>query len=76
MIEELIKKNSELLKKYNDNEQMKEKQLIISKFLRKKDCFFNIKIEEAYNILKDLGIDNYKEVYLNLISYDNYINLK
>lgn len=71
----LIEKNKELLEKYNNNQTLKEKQLIIARFLKNKNCFFNIRIEEAYNILKDLEIENYEEVYLELISYNTYINL-
>ena len=74
MINLLINKNNELLKKYQSGEK-REKQLIIAKFLKSKDCFFKVRIEEAYNILKDLEFDNYEEIYLNLISYDSYINL-
>ena len=51
---------------------MLDKQLLISNILKNNECFLKLKIEDAYNILKDLEIKNYKECYKNLISYSKY----
>ena len=74
MIESLRKINTELMNKYNNNPRKLERQLMISNFLKHDDCFFRIKIEDAFKILKDLEISNYEETYIILVSYDNYID--
>ena len=72
MIEHLRSLNSQLINKYHSNPKKLERQLMISNFLNHKDCFFRINIEDAFKILKDLGISNYEETYINLISFDEY----
>ena len=73
MIDFLIDVNQELIKKYENNSEKQQKQLIISSFLKEKNCFFKISINDAYNILKDLEISNYEETYLKLVDYGEYI---
>ncbi len=55
-----------------DEEQKKIN--LIKEFLKDDKCFFNIPIETAIAILYFLGIkeENIKEVYFNLISYENF----
>lgn len=72
MIEELRKKNEELLKKYSGKlEYAKEhaKQMIIQEMLRTENCFKELEIEVAYAVLKDLQIkeEMLDSVYLKLI---------
>jgi len=74
MIESLRKINLKLIKQYENNPTKLKKQLIIFNFLKHNDCFFKISIEDSYNILKDLGISNYKETYIELISCNNFNN--
>ena len=73
MIDVLRDINNKLLIKYENDFKKFEKQLMISNILRYDKCFFKLSIEDAFNILKDLEISNYKEVYLKLISYNEYI---
>lgn len=72
MLETLREQNSKLILKYQNNKRMLNKQLLISNILKNNECFLKLKIEDAYNILKDLEIKNYKECYKNLISYSKY----
>lgn len=72
MLETLREQNSKLILKYQNNKRMLDKQLLISNILKNNECFLKLKIEDAYNILKDLEIKNYKECYKNLISYSKY----
>lgn len=72
MIEELRKKNEELLKKYRGKLEMTQehtRQMIIEELLKDKNVFKNLEIEIAYAILKDLDIkeEMLDSVYLNLI---------
>ena len=57
---EANKENPDELKKYK----------IIKKILNQKDCFFNISIEYAYSILRDLQIpeNEIKNIYIKLIT--------
>ena len=73
MIEFLVNINQELIKKYEENPEKEQRQLIISNFLKQKNCFFKISIDDAFNILKDLEIANYEETYIKLIDYSEYI---
>lgn len=63
------------LKKIDENT---EKNEIISKILDDEACFFKMKKEDAYIILKEVGIsnDNLDSIYMQLISSDNYYHLK
>ena len=72
MIESLRNLNKELIKSCENNPKKLERQLMISNFLKHDDCFFRISIEDAFKILKELGISNYEEAYIDLVSYDNY----
>ena len=74
MLDSLKIMNNKLLVKYENNPKKFEKQLMISNFLKNDDCFFKVPIEVAFNILKDLEVENYKETYLNLVSYNKFNN--
>lgn len=66
MIDELRKKNLELIEKYKENySERLLKQKIIQKLLENSNCFFEISIEEAYAILSDLEVkpEKIKDVY-------------
>lgn len=62
------------LKKLGMNYRRNE---IISKILEDESCFFKMDKEDAYIILKDIGIqnENIDNVYSKLISYDLYFDL-
>ena len=69
MIDKLIDLNEQLIKKNFNNPTELKKQLLIKKILNEKDVFTKIKVETAYNILKDLQIssNDLKTVYMELI---------
>lgn len=54
-----------------------ERNEIIRKILEDESCFFKMKKEDAYIILKDIGIqnENIDNIYSNLISNDVYYDL-
>lgn len=54
MLDELRKKNSLLIEKYENNLEELNRQLIISELLKNDKCFYIIPIELAYNLLQDL----------------------
>ncbi len=69
MINELRKKNLELIEKFKDDHSEKLlKQKIIQKLLENNNCFFEISVEEAFAILADLEVkqEKIKEVYEKL----------
>ena len=69
MINELRKKNIELLEQYNNaNGEKLLKQKIIQKLLENDNCFFELSIEESFAILADLEVkpEKIKEVYEKL----------
>lgn len=70
MLNILREKNKKLIKYYTINNDAKEltKHKIIEQILKHDDCFQKLSLEEAYSILKDLQIDNWKEVYAELLS--------
>lgn len=74
IIENLKTLNSKLIKYYENDEFNLKKQLLIQKLLKEPNCFFKMKIETAYVILKDLKIpnDSIKETYMELIDVKNY----
>ena len=72
MLKKLIEINNSLITSYASDERKLERQFVISNLLKNDDCFFELPIEEAFSLLKDLGISDYEEIYLNLVSYENY----
>ena len=72
MLKKLIEINNSLIASYASDERKLERQFVISNLLKNDDCFFELPIEEAFGLLKDLGISDYEEIYLNLVSYENY----
>lgn len=77
MIEKLKDLNNKLIKYYQNNEEKLKRQILIQKLLNEKGCFFKMKIETAYSILKDLNIpkDDIEKIYLELIDIKYYEEL-
>ncbi len=69
MINKLREINNKLLNIYDINSDKYKKQLQIKNILVDDGCFYRIKIETAYSILRDLGIaeSDLKSVYKQLI---------
>ncbi len=72
-MKELRERNIELIKKYESDAIKLNCQYLIANLLKKDDCFFELKVEDALNLIKDLEYSNVEEIYLKLISYDNYV---
>lgn len=72
-MKELRERNIELIKKYESDAIKLNHQYLIANLLKKDDCFFELKVEDALNLIKDLEYSNVEEIYLKLISYDNYV---
>lgn len=72
-MDKLITKNNQLIESYKNDKEKLEKQLLIKRLLKEKNCFLKMSIETAYSILKDLGVEENKvrEVYLELIDAKN-----
>lgn len=69
MLKKLRILNKTLISKYQKDEVALKKQLLIEKLLKDDNCFFKMKIETAYSILKDLNIDSddIDNIYMELI---------
>lgn len=69
MINKLREINNKLLNIYDINSDKYKKQLQIKNILVDDGCFYRIKIETAYSILRDLAIaeSDLKSVYKQLI---------
>ena len=69
MINKLREINNKFLNLYDINADKYYKQLQIKNILVDDGCFYRIKIETAYSILRDLGIaeSDLKSVYKQLI---------
>ncbi len=74
MIDKLKELNLKLINDYQNDETRLKSQLLIQKMLENQHCFFEMDIETAYSILRDLTIpDEYiKEIYKSLIDIKNY----
>lgn len=74
MIKKLKALNKKLINYYKDDNANLRKQLLIQKLLEEPECFFKMKIETAYALLKDLNIveEDIKKIYLELIDIKNY----
>ena len=74
MIEKLRELNDKLIEKNKNKPNLLKRQNLIHEMLEYDDLFFRIQIEDAYGILRDLGIkeDDLKNVYSELIDYKNY----
>lgn len=72
MLEKLRILNDKILK-ITEDETSKSKHEIIKKILSDDKCFFNMHVEDAYAILRDLSIkeENLKSIYLELIDSQN-----
>lgn len=70
MIDILKIMNEKLIKANKNNPIELKKYQLIKEILNKKDCFFNMSIEYAYSILRDLQIpeNELRQVYSQLIS--------
>lgn len=73
-LEDIRKRNEELIIKSADNNDILLKQQLIKKLLMDEDCFFKVGIDDAYSILLDLGYNEkeLKEIYMNLVSYKSF----
>lgn len=69
-LNDLRKINDNFIKKSDNN----YKYLLIDKLLKNDDVFFNINMDTALNILKDLGFNNKESIsiYADLISQKNF----
>lgn len=62
------------LKKVGGNSQRNE---VIRKIFQDEACFFKMKKEDAYMILRDIGISSHiDEIYAGLISKEEYYSLQ
>lgn len=68
MKKDLILLNDKILETELSPEDRKKHELI-KKILNEKNCFFKISIEQAYGILRDLGIEEklLKAIYIQLL---------
>lgn len=66
----LKQKNLQLIKEFSDKNDTENliKQKIISKIFKNSACFFEISIEQAYNIFRELKIQpqDYDDIYIQL----------
>ncbi len=69
MIDELRKTAIQLMQKNINTEQLKKYKLICE-ILSHDDCFFKLRIEKAYSILRDLEIpaDQIQKTYVDLMT--------
>ena len=69
----MLEKLRILNKKFIEKSGM-EKYSVIDKILADDKCFFKMSVEEAYAILRDLGIEeeSIRKVYLELIDTKNF----
>lgn len=74
MLEKLRLINSKLLELKANDEVNFKKYALIDKILSDDKCFFKMSIEQAYAILRDLGIEeeNLKAIYMELIDAKNF----
>lgn len=74
MINKLRELNEKMLIRYDNDEKNLRKYQIIKEILNDDKCFFNIPIEYAYSILRDLEIEEskIKDVYKELIDSKNF----
>lgn len=77
-METLKRKVEELIDEINIAEDIDEethkklnKLFLIKGILEDSMCFFQMSIDDAYNILEDLEVQNIKEKYLELVSAKN-----
>ena len=59
-MKELRERNIELIKKYESDAIKLNRQYLIANLLKKDDCFFELKVEDALNLIKDLEYMQYK----------------
>lgn len=69
MVEKLRILNKKMIEKSGS-----EKYLVIDNILADDKCFFKMSVEEAYAILRDLGIEdeNIRKIYLELVDAKNF----
>ncbi len=75
MLDKLKEKNLELLKKYQQNGDLKNEtiQKTIMQLLSYDDCFFKLSIEQAYAVFKELNVkpEEFQKIYLQLTKPKN-----
>ena len=70
MINQLRKQNLLLIEQFEKSGNLKllTKHKIIEQLLKYDDCFERLSIEKSADILKSLGIDDWKKAYVKLIT--------
>ena len=80
MLEELKKRNEQLIQKFQDENDVKKlcRQNLIKNLFKDVNCFFKLDIKDAYNILRDLGfpIEQIETIYKELISFEEFKSYK
>lgn len=74
MLEKLRVINSKLIELYTSDEVKLKKHKLIEKILSDEKCFFKMSIEQAYAVLRDLGLreEDLKDIYSELIDIKNF----
>lgn len=69
ILEKLRKINEDMLVLYKDDKAKTKRQKSIQKVLNDDKCFFKMTIEQSYDILRDLGIEEgaLRSIYYKLI---------
>lgn len=72
MKERLIEINNRLIDVYSNDEKKLKKHELIKKLLEEKNCFLKLDIEDAFAILRDLGVEekDLKTIYKELIDIE------
>lgn len=72
MIKRLQLLNDKLIELNVNNPTELNKQMLIKKVLKEKNCFLKMDIETAYSLLKDLKIpdEEIKDIYFKLIDIE------
>lgn len=75
MVDKLRKINNSLIDEKTNLKDI-ERQLLIKKIISRDDFIFNVDMEDAYSIFRDLGFkeEELKQIYRELISFKNYQN--
>ena len=70
MINLLREQNLKLISEYEEsnNHKLVTKHRIIEQLLKDDHCFEKLDIQKSYEILKSLGVKDWKEVYIQLLS--------
>lgn len=67
-IEMLLEKINNMISSYSKDDSEYLKYKIIEKILKTPRSFLGIPIDDAFNMLKDLGVEDVKETYFKIIN--------